>query len=169
MPRIIIGVMGGSDVPPEVERDAFRLGELIAERGWVLLNGGRNTGVMADSAAGAHSKNGLVIGILPGTDQRGMSPDVDIPILTGMGSARNNINVLSSDVMIACAGGAGTISEVALALKAGRPVVALNFDALQGIFPENAQIRFVSTPDAAIVTVEKLLSHRKGAKGAKKA
>ena len=95
-----------------------------------------------------------------------MAPDVDIPILTGMGSARNNINVLSSDVVIACAGGPGTISEVALALKAGRPVVALNFDGLQSVFPPNEQIRFVSTPDAAIAAAEKLLSHRKDAKGA---
>lgn len=168
MPRIIVGVMGGGDVTPEVERDAFRLGELIAERGWVLLNGGRNAGVMAASAAGAHGKGGLVVGILPGADQRGMSPDVDIPIITSMGSARNNINVQSSDVVIACAGGTGTISEVALALKVGRPVVVLNFDALQSVFPKEPQIRYVSTPDAALAAVEELLSHRKDAKGAKK-
>jgi uncharacterized protein (TIGR00725 family) len=166
MPRIIIGVMGGGSVSSNVERDAFRLGELIAERGWVLLNGGRDAGVMAASAAGAHSKGGLVIGVLPGKDRGGMSPDVDLPIVTGMGSARNNINVLSSDVVIACAGGAGTISEVALALKANRSVVALNLKPLQNIFPPNEQIRFVSTPDAAIAAAEKLLAHRKDAKSA---
>jgi hypothetical protein len=85
-----------------------------------------------------------------------------------MGSARNNINVLSSDVVIACAGGAGTISEVALALKAGRSVVVLNFDALQSIFPESAGIQYVTTPDAAITAVEELLSRCKDAKGTKK-
>lgn len=141
-----------------------RLGVLIAEHGWVLLNGGRNAGVMAASAAGAHSRGGLVVGVLPDDHSERLAEHVDIPILTGMGSARNNINVLSSHVVITCVGGAGTISEVALALKIGKPVIALNFPALSGVFAgdmASGQLRFVETPEEAIEHVKVILSHLK--------
>jgi len=77
---------------------------------------------------GAREAGGLTIGILPKDKREGMSPAVDIPIVTGMGSARNNINVLSSDVVITCGISAGTASEVALAIKADKPVVFLSDD-----------------------------------------
>nr|MBN1229766.1 TIGR00725 family protein [Anaerolineae bacterium] len=128
MARRIVGVMGGGSVTSSVMEDAFRLGELIAERGWVLLNGGRSTGVMEASARGASSKGGLVVGVLPNSSREGASEYLDICIVTGMGNARNAINVLSSDVVIACAGGMGTISEIALAIKSGVPVIALGMD-----------------------------------------
>jgi len=162
MAKTIIGVMGGGQVSPAVEHDAYRLGALVAERGWVLLNGGRNAGVMAASAAGAHSRGGLVVGVLPDDHTGRMAEHVDIPILTGMGSARNNINVLSSDVVIACTGGAGTVSEVALAFKAGKPVIALNFPTLSGVFAGNmasGQLRFAETPEEAIEHIRAILSH----------
>ena len=66
-----------------------------------------------------------MVGVLPHASDRDISDAVDIAIMTGMGSARNNINVLSSDVVIACGMGAGTASEVALALKANKPIVLL--------------------------------------------
>lgn len=123
--RTVIGVMGGASVNAGALRDAYETGRLIAERGWVLLNGGRDAGVMAASARGASEAGGLVIGILPGHDKRGASPHIDVAVPTGMGDARNVINVLASDVVVALPGGAGTISEVALALKSGRTVVSL--------------------------------------------
>ena len=126
--RPIIGVMGGGSASPEVEETAYRLGGEIARRGWILLNGGRAAGVMDASARGAHEAGGLVVGILPTRDLAGASAYLDIPIRTGMGDARNAINVLSSDVVIALPGGTGTLSEVALALKNGKPVVLLGFD-----------------------------------------
>ncbi len=128
MPKPIIGVMGGTDADDHVLRMAEQLGALIAEKGWILLNGGRNTGVMAASARGAKNAGGMTLGILPGTDTRGASPDLDIPIITGLGDARNLINVLTPNVDIACPGGAGTISEIAFALKNNKPVIALDFD-----------------------------------------
>ncbi len=112
----------------QVEETARRLGELIAGQGWVLLNGGRNAGVMAASASGAKRGGGTVIGILPDADTRGASPDLDFAVVTGLGDARNLVNVLSSDVIIACAGGAGTLSEVALAVKNGKRVILLGLD-----------------------------------------
>ena len=108
MSRVIIGVMGGGENAPEQAiQDALRLGELIAMQGWVLLNGGRNVGVMEASAKGARNYGGLTVGILPGRSGQDASEYLDIRIVTGMGDARNAINVLSSDAVVACAGGPG--------------------------------------------------------------
>jgi len=87
---------------------AYHLGQLIADNGWVLLTGGRNVGVMDAASRGAKMVGGLTIGILPSNDTRAMSDAVDIAIVTDMGNARNSINVLSSDVVIACGMGIGT-------------------------------------------------------------
>lgn len=162
MSRIIVGVMGGADVSPEAERDAYRLGALIANAGWVLLNGGRDSGVMAASAAGAHAVGGLTIGILPDDNTSQAAVDLDVRIVTGMGSARNAINVLSSDVVIACEGGAGTISEVALALKHGKPVITLNL-ALGELFAEArtaGQLQRSESPQQAVDLARKALDRR---------
>ena len=124
----VVGVMGGSMASEEVFAVAHRLGSLIARRGWVLLNGGRDTGVMAASARGAKEANGIVIGILPDRTTGKASPDLDFAVVTGMGDGRNVINVLSSDVVIACAGALGTMSEVALALKNDKRVILLGLE-----------------------------------------
>lgn len=126
---LIIGVMGGGQASPEDADAAYRLGKLIAEQGWVLLNGGRRAGIMDASAKGACEAGGLTVGILPDDNMAGTSDHIRIPILTGMGSARNSINVLSSHAVVACPGGAGTISEIALALKNGRHVVLMDSGA----------------------------------------
>lgn len=105
---------------------AFELGKLVAQHGWTLLTGGRNVGLMDAASRGAHEAGGLVIGILPSKNKKEASEFIDIPICTGIGSARNNINVLSSDVVIACGSGAGTISEIMLSLKARKPLILLN-------------------------------------------
>lgn len=133
--ELIIGVMGGSTADPAAIDNAYRLGALIADNGWILLNGGRNAGIMEASAKGASDNGGLTIGILPDDNGGKMSEYIQIPILTGMGNARNIINVLSSRVIVACPGGAGTVSEVALALKTGRHVICMNFD-VESVFLE---------------------------------
>jgi uncharacterized protein (TIGR00725 family) len=105
-------------------RNAFALGSAIADQGWIVLTGGRNRGVMDAASKGAKASGGLTVGILPTMNRRTTSVAVDIAIFTDMGSARNYINVLTSDVVVACGeGGAGTVSEIALALKAGKFVV----------------------------------------------
>ncbi|MBN1996519.1 TIGR00725 family protein [candidate division KSB1 bacterium] len=148
----IIGVMGGGTVGQEVEKSAFEFGALVAENGWILLNGGRDAGVMRASAMGAKSKGGLVIGILPGFQKTQANPFIDIPIITGMGDARNVINVLSSDVVVACPGGAGTMSEIAFALKNKKPVILLNFDVRP--FFIGYDLLFVSTPVQCIDVIK---------------
>jgi uncharacterized protein (TIGR00725 family) len=127
--RTVIGVMGsGESGDKTLLAQARDLGAAIASEGWVLLNGGRNSGVMDASAVGARNKGGFVIGVLPDEGTAAASRHLDVAIRTGMGDGRNWINVLSSDVVIAMRGGAGTLSEVALALKAGRTVVTLDFE-----------------------------------------
>lgn len=117
--------MGPGKASPQEIEQARELGGLIAREGWTLLTGGRDTGVMEAASEGAQKAGGLVIGILPSADKSGASPFIDIPICTGMGSARNNINVLTSDVVIALGQGAGTTSEIMLGLKADKPLILL--------------------------------------------
>ena len=122
--RPVVGVMGGGDADPATHALAEALGEAIARRGWILLNGGRNAGVMAASARGARRAGGFVVGVLPGRrEDGGEAADLDLRIYTDLGDARNAVNALSSDVVVVLPGGVGTLSEAALGVKAGRPVV----------------------------------------------
>lgn len=157
--RTVIGVMGGAIASEETVHAAFETGRLIAERGWVLLNGGRDAGVMEASTRGAHEAGGLVVGVLPGDNLTGCGP-VDIAIPTGMGDGRNVINVLASRVVIALPGGAGTISEIALALKNGRPVVALGLPlgAPFTAYYAREQLFDANTPEEAIAIVERFVN-----------
>ncbi len=157
MRKPVVGVMGGSKATPEVVETARRLGELIAERGWVLLNGGRNTGVMAASARGAQEAirrgaKGLVIGILRDTTTTKAAPDVDVAVVTGMGDARNVINVMSSDVVIACPGALGTLSEIVLALKHDKHVITLAFDVGSDLerYRKRGWVTRVDSPEEAV-------------------
>lgn len=164
MRKIVIGVMGPGSGASECDRqNAYELGQHIAQAGWVLLTGGRDTGVMDAASKGATAANGLTIGILPTADDRAISDGVDIAIITGMGSARNNINVLSSDVVIACGMGAGTASEVALALKANKFIVLLtNHQESQLFFKSlsDDNIFLAATPEVAIQLVKELLTRQ---------
>lgn len=126
--KIVIGVMGGSSVSKDVLSIAQDLGRQIAESGYVLLTGGRPAGVMEAASHGAKKAGGLVVGILPGPNLNDCSRFVDIAIATNAGDARNVFNILSSDVVVACPGGMGTLSEIALAIKNNRPVILLGFD-----------------------------------------
>ncbi len=161
MTKPIIGVMGpGEGATPEHMAMAEELGRLIAQAGWTTLSGGRNAGVMAAVNRGARDAGGLTVGILPDIERSGISPNVDIPIITGMGSARNNINVLSSDVVIACGAGPGTASEISLAIKAGKHIVLLALSPAAKIYFQELGGPLVSvaaSPRNAIDLCEQLL------------
>jgi len=136
------------------------LGRLAAEAGWVVLTGGRPAGVMDAASEGARSVPGsLTIGILPTGPDGPVSGHVDVAIFTGMSDARNAINVLSSDVVVACGvEGAGTASEVALALKTSRPLVLLDaappaLDFFRSI-ARPGSLHEAETPEAAIALIE---------------
>jgi uncharacterized protein (TIGR00725 family) len=159
--KYVVAVIGaGIEVDPAVS-NARELGHLIADNGWVLVTGGRNAGVMRAANKGAkQAKESLTIGILPDGNTE-ISPDVDIAIVTDMGEARNNIVVRSADIVAASGvDDPGTASEVALALKNGKPVILLgaNADARKffiGIGGGNVQI--ADTSEQAIQIVKAIL------------
>ena len=162
MRKPIVGVMGGSKVSDADYEMARQLGDLIARRGWVLLNGGRNKGVMAASAKGAKDAGGTVVGILPDRSTKLASPDLDIAIVTGLGDGRNVLNVLSSDVVIACPGALGTLSEITLALKNDKHVILLGRNAEPWLTPfqRRGRVSVAETPAEAVERVADLLTGR---------
>jgi len=122
---VFVAVIGSACCDRRVEALAEAVGREIARRGAVLVCGGRG-GVMAAACRGAKEEGGLTVGILPGTDRRQANPFVDVPIVTGLGEARNALLVRTAEAVIAVSGGYGTLSEIGLALKMGRPVVGLD-------------------------------------------
>jgi uncharacterized protein (TIGR00725 family) len=165
MRRPVIGVMGAGEPSTACLTAAHELGRLIAERGWILLTGGRPVGVMAAASAGAKQVRGsLTLGILPGRSGD-VGPDVDLAVHTGMGDARNAVNVLTSDAVIACGvEGPGTASEVALALKAAKPVILLAASASARAFFAGlrtpGRLLDATTPDQAVGLLETELALR---------
>jgi len=151
--------MGGSAADSRTAGNAYELGRLIAERGWVLLNGGRPSGVMDASARGCREAGGLSVGILFDAEREAACAHLDIVIPTGLGAARNIVNVLASDVVVACRGAGGTLSEVALALRFGRPVVLLDFDPGEAFLGACGAGRWflAGTPADAVARVASLL------------
>jgi uncharacterized protein (TIGR00725 family) len=119
-----IGVIGGSEVSPQVTGLAEEVGREIARQGAVLVCGGMS-GVMEAACRGAAAGGGLTVGILPGDSRKAANPYVKIPIVTGIGYARNVIVIKSSQAVIAIDGSYGTLSEIAYALQSGIPVIGL--------------------------------------------
>jgi uncharacterized protein (TIGR00725 family) len=125
MKRRIIAVLGGSRPDQQSIRIAEEIGSLIAQKGAVLITGGLG-GVMQAASKGAKEKNGLVIGVLPTSEKDSANPYVDIPIVTGIGEARNSIIARTCDCAIAIDGKYGTLSEIAYCLMFEKPVIGIN-------------------------------------------
>jgi uncharacterized protein (TIGR00725 family) len=121
---VLIGVIGGSEVSPPVARLAEEVGREIARRGAVLVCGGLG-GVMEAACRGASEAGGLTIGILPGESREAANPNVKIPIVTGIGYARNVAVVKTAQAVIAINGSYGTLTEIGHALQSGIPVIGL--------------------------------------------
>ncbi|MFH2045877.1 MAG: cytochrome [Pseudomonadota bacterium] len=161
MRRFIVGVMGSGQSADTCDTgNAYELGRLIAQEGWIVLSGGRDIGVMEAVNQGAKEIPGsITLGILPSADSK-PSPFVDIVIITDMHNARNNINVLSSDVVVACGcKGSGTVSEIALALKACKPVIMLGADIESIAFFQklgNGAVHIAEKPGQAIDIIKML-------------
>lgn len=130
-----IAVVGSGTADDELRALAEEVGHEVARQGAVLLTGGLG-GVMEAASRGAHEEGGITIGILPGTDPREANPWVEIPIATGMGQARNVIVVVAAHAVVAVGGEYGTLSEIAHALKIGKPVVGLHTWELAKEFAE---------------------------------
>lgn len=120
-----VAVCGPRAATDSDQANAFRVGELLAEAGAVVICGG-GTGVMAAVARGVRSSGGVVIGVRPNDSREGASEDLSAVVVTNLGEARNAVIVWSADAVIAIGGSWGTLSEIALAKRRGGvPVVTL--------------------------------------------
>lgn len=151
-----ISVIGSGSCDERTAETARTLGGLLAARGFAIVCGGLG-GVMAAACRGAREAGGATIGILPGEDIGAANPYVDVPIATGLGIARNVLVVRNGLVAVAVAGAAGTLSEIGIALKLGRPVVALgHFATLPGVIAAD-------TPEQAADLAARLADEKNGA------
>jgi len=132
MPRKYVAVCGASDATASQLVSAREVGRLLAEAGVVVINGGLG-GVSGAASEGAAEAGGTVVGILPDTDRAGANANLTISLPTGMGQARNVLIVTAAESVIAIGDGWGTLSEIAVARRLGRPVVALDSWAVKGL------------------------------------
>jgi uncharacterized protein (TIGR00725 family) len=146
-----VAVCGPRECTEQQAALARQVGVLLAQAGATVICGG-GSGVMAAVAAGASSAGGLVVGIRPGENRDGASPDLSVTIVTNLGEARNAVIVWSADAVIAIGGSWGTLSEVALAQRRGGvPVVVL--DGWRVVAADGAPvggISYVESPDEAV-------------------
>lgn len=147
-----IAVVGGAACTPEEARHAEEIGRLLALANAVVLTGGRG-GVMEAASRGAVQAGGLTVGILPGESESQANPWVALSIITGLGEARNAVLVRTAEAVIAVGGEYGTLSEIALALKFGRPVVGLNSWSSVQQGPRSLPIRQAVTAADAVAAV----------------
>jgi uncharacterized protein (TIGR00725 family) len=138
-----VAVVGSGAADGELYEQAREVGRLVAERGGIVVCGGLS-GVMEAAARGATEAGGLAVGILPDEDRRRANEYLAYSIATGMGQARNLAVVCSGDVIIAIGGEYGTLSEIGLARKIGRPVVSLESWDLPG------HLVVASSPEEAV-------------------
>jgi uncharacterized protein (TIGR00725 family) len=124
--------VGPGDASPAEAHDAELIGRGIAEAGHVVVCGGLG-GVMAAACRGSAEAGGMTVGILPGNDRAAANRWVRLALPTGLGELRNGLVVRAADVVVAVGGAYGTLSEVALALKTGVPVIGLRTWGIEGI------------------------------------
>lgn len=121
---LYIGVAGASEPDAELVPIAEDLGQWLADAGVVVVCGG-GPGIMAAVCRGAQAAGGITVGLLPGADRSTTNPYLTVALPTALGEGRNFLLVRSSDALIAVGGGFGTLSEIALALRTGVPVIGL--------------------------------------------
>ena len=120
-----IAVAGPGEGAGARDRELARqVGRELARAGAVLLCGGLG-GVMAAACEGAASGGGTAVGLLPGSDRSAGNPYLSVALATGLGELRNGLLVRAADAVITIGGSWGTLSEIALAIRTGRPVIAL--------------------------------------------
>jgi uncharacterized protein (TIGR00725 family) len=142
-PAVYLAVIGGGEADTSILATAGEVGREIARRGAILICGGLG-GVMQAAAQGAREAGGITIGVLPGPDRQAANPFLTFSLATNLGHARNIIIAHSADGLIAVDGGYGTISEAAIGLKIGKPVVGLAVEwRLDGMKP-------AATPEEAV-------------------
>ena len=154
-----VAVCGPDPCSPEVATRAEQVGRLLAKAGAVVVCGGHG-GVMGAASKGAAEAGGTVVGILPGSSRAEGNPFLTVSIPTGMGEMRNALIVRSADAMIAVAGEFGTLSEIALALKVGVPVVGFGTWELAKAGRKVQAFAEAATPEEAVQQALRLASGR---------
>ncbi len=157
-------VVIGSSEPTGFEEQARVIGMHIARRGYVLISGGRG-GIMEAASRGASECGGTVVGILPWESFDGANANCSIVIPTGIGFARNSMNILAADVVVALCGAGGTLSELAYAWIYKKPVVCCAFSGgwseIYSAAPEEARrgslVYRADNPDEACELIDRLL------------
>ena len=144
-----IGVIGAGECSDKIYQLARHLGSEIGKKGWILVCGGLG-GVMEAAARGCTEAGGMTVGILPGLDKTSANLYIKIPLATGLGEGRNLLVVRASDVLVSVAGGYGTLSEIALALKVNKPVIGLE------TWEDIQDVQYVSDPEEAIQKISEV-------------
>jgi uncharacterized protein (TIGR00725 family) len=159
--RVHVAVSGGGEADAEACRLAEEVGRELALRGAVVVTGGLG-GAMEAACRGAKAAGGTTIGILPGDDRVAANAWVDVAVPTGLGEGRNALVVRAADAVVAVAGEFGTLSEIALALRLGRPVVGLGtWELVRDGRPVEAIVA-VATPSEAAELALALATTRRG-------
>lgn len=146
---MIIGVIGGERAEDDALALAHEVGALIAQAGHTLITGGRG-GVMRAACAGAKEHGGLTVAVLPGEDLTDANEYIDVPILTGIGFARNTIITRTANALVAIDGMYGTLSEIAFALISNTPVIGLDTWEMRNGRGEEPPILRAGTPEEAV-------------------
>lgn len=142
-PRPLVAVCGAGSCDQDLAELARETGRLLARAGAALICGGLG-GTMAAAAKGAKEAGGLTVGLLPGNSPDDANQFIDLPLATGLGHGRNALIARAAEAIIALPGGPGTLSEIALGLKMGRPVIGLTaWSEIQGVIP-------AATPEEAV-------------------
>ena len=149
MRKAAIGVIGTSSPSREEWEAAYEVGKQIALNGGVTITGGLG-GVMEAASKGAKESGGTTVGILPGGRASDANLYVDVAIVTELAEARNLIIVKSSDALIAVGGGYGTLSEIALGLRAGIPVIGIKTWELSKAGKNDESIVRTESPEHAV-------------------
>ena len=149
--KIYLAVVGPSRPKDSILELAERTGAEVARAGAILLTGGLG-GAMEAASRGAKRAGGVTIGILPGPTRREANAFVDYSIPTGMGEMRNALLIRAADGVIAVGGGVGTLSEIALTLRLGKPLAGLEtWQARVG--GTTAGIKLAASPREAVAAV----------------
>lgn len=127
-----VAVCGPARAGVGVLAAAEEVGAGLAAGGAIVVTGGLG-GVMEAACRGARSERGVTLGLLPGEDREAANGWVSVAVATGLGELRNGLIVRAADVVVAVGASTGTLSEIALALRTGVPVVGLATYELDGI------------------------------------
>lgn len=153
---LYVGVIGQGICDDGLYRLAYQVGREIAKRGAILICGGLG-GVMEAACRGAKEMGGMTVGILPGFSREDANPFVDVAVATGLGEARNLIIVYTASGLVACGGQAGTLSEIAFTLRAGKPLAGLDTWKIQDRQGREDFFPRFATPEEAVAFIFRCL------------